>query len=76
MPTATPTVVLGKVLAAGIILTPLVVMLFPELNHRSGSKAAGGTQAAMAARAVVGGDSGRRLSDPRLVPCAAQRSDR
>jgi hypothetical protein len=76
MPTATPTVVLGKVLAAGIILTPLVAMLFPELNHRSGNTASRGTQAATAARAVVGGDSGRRLSDPRLVPFSAQRSDR
>ena len=31
--------VLGKLLAAAIILTPLVAMLFPELNHRSGNNA-------------------------------------
>jgi hypothetical protein len=55
MPTATPTVVLGKALAAGIILTPLVMMLFPELNHRSGNRASGGTQAATAILAVNAG---------------------
>jgi hypothetical protein len=31
--------VLGKLLAAAIIVTPLVAMLFPELNHRSGNNA-------------------------------------
>jgi hypothetical protein len=30
-------VYLGKLLVIGIILTPLVMMLFPELNYRSGS---------------------------------------
>ncbi len=30
----------GKLLAAAIILTPLVMMLFPELNHCSGNNAA------------------------------------
>lgn len=29
-------VALGKLLAVGIILAPLVMLLFPELNHRSG----------------------------------------
>ena len=28
---------LGKLLAIGIILVPLVMLLFPELNHRSGT---------------------------------------
>jgi hypothetical protein len=31
---------LGKLLAAAIIVTPLVAMSFPELNHRSGNNAA------------------------------------
>jgi hypothetical protein len=35
---------LGKLLAVAIILTPLVAMLFPELNHRSGSTPPSGTQ--------------------------------
>jgi hypothetical protein len=37
--------ILGKLLAVAIILTPLMAMLFPELNHRSGSTPRSGTQA-------------------------------
>jgi hypothetical protein len=45
-------VVLGKLLAIGIILVPLVMMLFPELNHRSGNTSHG-KQDAPAARALT-----------------------
>jgi hypothetical protein len=50
-------IVLGKVLAVGILLTPLTMMLFPELNHRSGNTSSGGKQRATAAQAVAGGGS-------------------
>ena len=50
---------LGKLLAVGIILVPLVMLLFPELNHRSGN-ASHGRQDAAAARAPA--------SDPVLIP--------
>jgi len=33
----------------GILLTPLAMMLFPELNHRSGSAVQRGRQAALPA---------------------------
>ena len=42
----TLTTVLGKLLAAAIILTPLVAMLFPELNHCSGNTRPTSRQAA------------------------------
>ena len=32
---------LGKLLAVGIILVPLVMLAFPELNHRSGNTSHG-----------------------------------
>ena len=32
---------LGKLLAIAIILVPLVMLLFPELNHRSGTTSHG-----------------------------------
>lgn len=32
---------LGKLLAVGILLAPLVMLGFPELNHRSGSTSSG-----------------------------------
>ena len=60
--------VLGKLLAAAIILTPLVAMLFPELNHRSGNHASPSGQAAPAARSSV--------KDPPLTPFSVTRSDR
>jgi hypothetical protein len=50
---------LGKLLVVGIILAPLVMMLLPELNHRSGSMSRG-PRHAPAARAPV--------SDPVLIP--------
>jgi hypothetical protein len=54
---STFTDVLGKVLAVGILLTPLVMMLFPELNHRSGNVPSGGKQRATAVQTVAGGGS-------------------
>ena len=68
--------VLGRLLVAALLLTPLAAMLFPELNHRSGNAASGVTQGAAAARPVASGDCGRRLSEPELVPFVAKRSDR
>jgi hypothetical protein len=47
------TTVLGKLLVAALILTPLVAMLFPELKHRSGNHAPASTQAAPAARSAA-----------------------
>lgn len=44
---------LSKLLVAAFILTPLVVMLFPELKHRSGNNASASEQAAPAARSAV-----------------------
>ena len=41
---------LGKLLAVTIILTPLAMMLFPELNHRSGTIASSGRQGPPVAR--------------------------
>jgi hypothetical protein len=38
---------LGRLLAVGIILAPLVVMLFPELNRRSEDKSLQSTQDAV-----------------------------
>jgi hypothetical protein len=60
--------VLGKLLAAAFILTPLVAMLFPELNHRSGNHASPSGQAAPAARSPV--------KDPPLNPFSVRRTDR
>ena len=53
---------LGKLLAIGIILVPLVMLLFPELNHRSGNTSRG-RQDAPTVRAH---DSGPRV-DPRAL---------
>jgi hypothetical protein len=46
---------LGKLLAAAIILTPLVAMLFPELNQRSGTTPSKSRQTAHEARSPVAG---------------------
>jgi hypothetical protein len=59
---------LGKLLAVAIILTPLVAMLFPELNHRSGNNSPNGRQEAPAVPSLVSG--------PVLNPVAFKRSDR
>jgi len=60
--------VLGKLLAAAIIVTPLVAMLFPELNHCSGNTPSKSRQPASAARSSVTGPSlssfSVRRSDP------------
>jgi hypothetical protein len=60
--------VLGKLLAAAIILTPLVAMLFPELNHRSGNNASPSGRAAPAARSSV--------KDRLSTPFSVKRSER
>jgi len=62
------TAVLGKVLAAAIILTPLVAMLFPELKHCSGNTPSKSRQPASAARSSVGGPSLNSLSIRRSDP--------
>jgi hypothetical protein len=59
--------VLGKLLVAAIILTPLLAMLFPELNHRSGNNASKSVQAASAAPSSV--------NDVPLTPFSARRTD-
>lgn len=61
------TTVPGRLLAAAIIVTPLVAMLFPELNHRSGNTPSKNRQAASAARSVV--------PDRPLNPFTVTRSD-
>jgi len=45
---------LGKLLAAAIIVTPLVAMSFPELNHRSGNNAASRRRGPESCGAAVG----------------------
>jgi hypothetical protein len=59
---------LGKLLAVAIILAPLVAMLFPELNHRSGNTPLSGTPDAPTVRSLV--------SDPMPNPVAFKKSDR
>jgi hypothetical protein len=50
---------LGKLLAAAIIVVPLLALLFPELNHRSGSGAAsGGRRRAPSGAAVADARAG------------------
>ena len=61
------TTVPGQLLAAAVILTPLVAMLFPELNHRSGNIPSKSRQAASATRSPV--------ASPELNPFAVKRSD-
>ena len=58
---------LGKLLAVGIILVPLVMLLFPELNHRLGSTFHG-RQDAPTARAPT--------PERVLIPEPFSRSDR
>ena len=60
--------VLGKLLVAAFLLTPLAAMLFPELNHRSGNNASPSRQAAPAARSSV--------KDPLSTPFSMKRSER
>jgi hypothetical protein len=60
--------VLGKLLVAAIIAAPLVAMLFPELNHRSGNNASQSKAAAPAARSAV--------KDSLVTPFSPQSSDR
>ena len=60
--------VLAKLLVAAFILIPLVAMLFPELNHRSGNDASPSKQTAPAARPSV--------ADPLSTPFSLSRSDR
>jgi hypothetical protein len=59
--------VLGKLLAVGLILAPLAMMLFPELNHRSGNTS-GGRQDTPATRSLT--------SEPSLVPEPFSRNDK
>ena len=59
---------LGKLLAVAIILTPLVAMLFPELNHRSRNTSPSGTQDAPVVRSLI--------SEPMPYPVAPKKSDR
>ena len=62
------TTVLGKLLAAAIIVTPLAAMLFPGLNHCSGNTPSKSRQPASATRSSVTGPSlssfSVRRSDP------------
>ena len=51
---ATIAAVLGKALAVGILMTPPALMLFSELNHRSGNTAFGVMQGATASRTAAG----------------------
>ncbi len=60
--------VLGKLLVAALILTPLVAMLFPELKHRSGNRASASSQAAPAARQAA--------NDPLSTPFSLKRIGR
>ena len=60
--------ILGKLLAVAIILTPLVMMLFPELNHRWGSYALTGTRETSARRPST--------PEPVLNPIVFRRSDK
>ena len=59
--------VLSRLLAAAFILTPLVVMLFSEPNHRSGNIASPSGQTAPAARSSA--------KDRPLVPVSLGRDD-
>ena len=67
---------LSKALAVGILMTPPALMLFSELNHRSGNAASGVMQGATASRTVAGGNSRRQVSGPPLVPLSAIKSER
>lgn len=58
---------LGKLLAIGIILVPLVMLAFPELNHCSGNTSHG-KQDAPTARS--------QTPDPVLIPEFFSRSDK
>jgi hypothetical protein len=60
------TTILGQLLAAALILTPLVAMLVPELKQRSGSTPSEGRQAAAAIPSVAA---------PQLNPFVVKRSD-
>ena len=59
--------VLGKLLAVGIILAPLAMMLFPELNHRLGTTSRG-RQDAQTSRAPTAAAA--------LIPVPFSRSDK
>jgi hypothetical protein len=59
--------VLGRLLATVVIATPLVAMLFPELNHRSGDTPSKSLGSAATARPAV--------ERPQLNPFAVRRSD-
>jgi hypothetical protein len=59
---------LGKLLLAALLLTPLVAMLFPELNHRSGKDASPSGRAAAAAQSSI--------KDPLQTPFSVRRLDR
>jgi hypothetical protein len=58
---------LGKLLAAAIILAPLVAMLFPELKQCSGNTPSKSRQSASAARSPATG--------PSLNPFSVKRSE-
>ena len=70
---------LGKLLAVGIILVPLVMLLFPELNHRSGNTSRGrqdGSDRASAdsgtgvdSRTLLQERQMRRVQRPMRDPC-------
>jgi hypothetical protein len=51
----------GKLLAVAITLVPLVAMLFPEPNHRSGNTPRG-RQAIPPVKAAFGGPASNELS--------------
>ena len=59
---------LSKLLTAAIILVPLAAMLFPELNHRSGNRAANGLQNASTVQSSA--------AKPLLVPCTVRGTGR
>ena len=68
VPTEPNSAILGKLLVAAILLAPLAVMLFPELNHRSGNNTPKVRQAAPAARSLA--------KDPLVDSCSIRPSDR
>jgi hypothetical protein len=59
--------VLAKLLAGAIIVTPLAMMIFPELSNRLGNNAVHGRQNAPAVQT--------RAADRALVPFAVKRTD-
>jgi hypothetical protein len=68
--------VLGKLLAAAIIVTPLVAMLFPELNHRSGNTAIGRRRGSACCGAAVPADCAGGTPAPQVTLGALPRGGR